>query len=296
MTGNRTFIQSAGDLQQWVCWRYKEREESKSAKVPIDPETGNRASIANPDDWTNRLSAERYHINENTHGIGFVFTSDDSYVGVDLDDCVTDDGTLEPWARDIVETLDCYTEYSPSDTGIHCICQGTLPGGRARNGQVEMYEQDRYFTVTADTLEGNIPDHAPSRTDELETVYEDYVETNENSDQSRTATAITTGGGRGGNSLSDEELIAKATSAKKSNEFLRLWRGNTSGNKSHSEADMELCCRLAFWTAGDPEQIDRLFRRSGLYREKWDEQRGDQTYGELTIRNAINEVDNFYVD
>jgi len=38
----------------------------------------------------------------------------------------------------------------------------------------------------------------------------------------------------------------------------------------HSRADLALCGMLAFWCGGDPERIDRLFRRSDLMREKWD--------------------------
>ncbi len=37
---------------------------------------------------------------------------------------------------------------------------------------------------------------------------------------------------------------------------------------SQSEADLALCNFLAFWTGGDAARIDRLFRRSGLYRPK----------------------------
>jgi putative DNA primase/helicase len=48
-----------------------------------------------------------------------------------------------------------------------------------------------------------------------------------------------------------------------------------------------LCSLLAFWTRGAAERIDRLFRRSGLFREKWDERHGAHTYGELTITKAI---------
>lgn len=34
---------------------------------------------------------------------------------------------------------------------------------------------------------------------------------------------------------------------------------------------MALVSMLAFWTGGDKEQMDRLFRQSGLMRAKWDE-------------------------
>ncbi|MCH7472795.1 class I tRNA ligase family protein [bacterium] len=44
---------------------------------------------------------------------------------------------------------------------------------------------------------------------------------------------------------------------------------------------------LAFWTGRDPVRMDQIFRRSGLMRDKWDEQRGAETYGQRTIATAI---------
>ena len=52
---------------------------------------------------------------------------------------------------------------------------------------------------------------------------------------------------------------------------------------------------LAFWTARDPYKMDEIFRKSNLYREKWDEQRGDDTYGNITISNAIESCQNEFV-
>jgi putative DNA primase/helicase len=71
-------------------------------------------------------------------------------------------------------------------------------------------------------------------------------------------------------------------------------RGDCAGYASRSEADLALCGALAFWTRGDPEQIDRLFRRSALYRAKWNEDRGDMTYGARTIAVAIGRCTAFY--
>lgn len=62
---------------------------------------------------------------------------------------------------------------------------------------------------------------------------------------------------------------------------------------SQSEADLAFCIILAFWTQ-DPVQIDRLFRDSRLLRPKWDEKRGAQTYGELTIAEALARQEDHY--
>lgn len=294
----------AKDRPQWVCWRYSDRDSSKPAKLPLSPSTGEPADVTNPADWSDLTTAQLYHyegeiigyretVPTNTDGFGFVFTADDPYVGVDIDDCVTLTGRIKPWAVDILNKLDCYTEFSPSGTGIHCVCQGSLPNGNARSANLELYEEGRFFTVTTNqvsSIETSV--HTPERTDELAKLYEEHIASEDStSDSPAQPTAVATGGG---NSLSDEEVVAKATEAANGDKFARLWAGSTKGYPSHSEADNALCAMLAFWTGGDPQQIDRLFRQSGLYREKWDESRGSQTYGGTTVQNAISQTGEFY--
>jgi primase-polymerase (primpol)-like protein len=90
--------------------------------------------------------------------------------------------------------------------------------------------------------------------------------------------------------LSDDDLIDRAKRARNGDRFTRLWAGNLSDyGGDHSRADAALCCMLAFWSNGDSDRIDRLFRRSGLMRDKWDRRSGETTYGALTIRVALNE-------
>ena len=96
--------------------------------------------------------------------------------------------------------------------------------------------------------------------------------------------------------LADTELIEKATAAKNGDRFERLWEGSTAGYDSHSEADMALCFHLAFWTGGDQSRVDRLFRRSGLMREKWDDihYADGSTYGEKTVERAVAKTTDVY--
>jgi len=74
-----------------------------------------------------------------------------------------------------------------------------------------------------------------------------------------------------------------------------LWRGDTSGHEGDdSAADMALCNILAFWTGKNAGETDRLFRQSGLMRPKWDERRGRDTYGNITIQKAIADCNQVY--
>ena len=93
------------------------------------------------------------------------------------------------------------------------------------------------------------------------------------------------GNNRQGNAdLADIELIHKAMSAANGAVFSRLWLGDTSAyTGDDSRADLALCSMLAFWTANDEIRVDRLFRQSRLYREKWER----QDYRQGTIKKAI---------
>ncbi|MFQ3319878.1 MAG: putative DNA primase/helicase [Natronomonas sp.] len=232
-----------------------------------------------------------------------MFTDDDPIVGVDLDDCrdpETDD--IDDDAQDIIKRLDSYTEVSPSGTGYHVLIRGELPEGRNRRGSIELYDTARFFTVTGDHVE-RTPTRVARRQDALVAIHREYVQDTERdtaaeSEQRGGADdqSPTTGTADGDVDLEDEELLEKATNASNGEKFKRLWNGNIVGYDSQSEADMALCCLLAFWTGGDRTQMEHLFRQSGLHREKWDEVHyaDGSTYGEKTIKRAIANTSEFY--
>lgn len=140
---------------QWVCWR-REIRAGKPTKVPYTPGTERRASTTDLMTWRTFSEAlEAYEAGEPPYdGIGFVFCSADPFVGIDLDDCRNPQtGEVEPWAQNIIDTFSAegYVEASPSGTGVHIIVSGIQKEG-ARRGRVEMYGQDRYFSVTGEKI------------------------------------------------------------------------------------------------------------------------------------------------
>jgi putative DNA primase/helicase len=44
---------------------------------------------------------------------------------------------------------------------------------------------------------------------------------------------------------------------------------------------------LRYWTDGDLLLMDALFRRSDLYRSKWDERHGELSYGQRTLQATL---------
>jgi putative DNA primase/helicase len=290
------------ERDQWVCWREEERD-GKSTKIPVTPGGGGFASSTESETWASFETALDYTETAHADGVGFVFTDDDPIVGVDLDDCRDPEtGDVDDAALDIIERLDSYTEVSPSGTGYHVLIRGELPDGRNRRGSIELYDTARFFTVTGDHVE-RTPTCVARRQDALRAIHREYVQETERdtaaeSEQRGSADdeSPTTGAAGVDVDLEDEDLLEKARNASNGEKFERLWNGNTAGYDSQSEADMALCCLLAFWTGGDRTQMDHLFRQSGLLREKWDEVHyaDGSTYGEKTIERAIATTSEFY--
>ncbi|SEP19739.1 hypothetical protein SAMN04487948_12049 [Halogranum amylolyticum] len=282
---------------QWVCWR-REQRDGKATKIPVVPGVGSFASSTDPETWADFETARDYLERGRADGIGFVFTEEDPIVGVDLDDCRdSESGDTDDDAQDIITRLDSYTEVSPSGTGYHVLIQGSLPEGRNRRGKIECYDTARFFTVTGDRVTGT-PTAVSQRQDALEAIHREYIADEETSTQATDSpTDVTQRDETTPNtSLDDDTLLEKASSASNGEKFDRLWNGSTSGYDSNSEADMALCCLLAFWSGGDAAQMDQLFRQSGLIREKWDEVHyaDGSTYGEKTIERAIERTAEFY--
>lgn len=94
------------------------------------------------------------------------------------------------------------------------------------------------------------------------------------------------------NTLTYQQLVTLAQSSVGGEKFVKLWKGWSEEYISESEADLAFCCILAFWTGGDYDKINELFRLSKRYREKWD--REDYRYA--TIIKALQQVTEHYVD
>jgi primase-polymerase (primpol)-like protein len=140
-------------LSQWVGWKGKPKENGKLDKIPIDPKTGNNASSSNPHTWGTFQEALDAISTFDLSGVGFVFNEGDPYVGIDFDDCFdSETSKIEHWVEEYVNTLNSYTEITPSGCGLHIIAKGEKPGDSCKKGNVEIYSHGRYFTVTGNVL------------------------------------------------------------------------------------------------------------------------------------------------
>ena len=281
---------------QWLLWKFEERD-GKKTKVPYRVNGHNKASSTNPKTWCTFDAAKKAQEFRVGDGIGFVFTRG-SFSGIDVDHCRNKTtGIIDEWALPILKTLNSYTEISPSGEGVHIIVVGSIPEGRTGGKErmegpnihpqaaIEIYSEGRFFTVTGNRLEG-YSDTPENRQDELRGMYLALFDDVEDRRGKKADPTLET---------ADKALILKAMCSKNGDLFKALWDGSTLGyGHDDSAADMALCNYLAFWTRKNSHQMDRLFRRSKLMRPKWDEKRGRQTYGEITIAEAIRSAVDVY--
>lgn len=299
-------------LARWVCWKLlPSKDGSKPRKLPIDPKTGGPAKSNDPSTWSDYETAALYCDQHNCSGIGFMLVKSDGLVGIDIDHCYDPvEKTFNETARAILMRQPTYSEFSPSGDGVHLWYRGVKPTKASRNSAtgVEMYDSSRYLTVTGNSLD-DVPDSVQTANpDTLLWIAERFLEPQK---QSKTAThskeapkedastekapmeqAPSNSGKAEKQKLNDADkaLLKKAMAAKNGTKFSALWNGDWEVHfESQSSADFSLCLMLAFWTCQNPKRIDRLFRASGLMRDKWDEPHYNdgKTYGEHTIEKAI---------
>ncbi len=279
--------------RQWVGWqprRVGPGDKARIAKLPLAPRTRRLADCMNPATWTGFGEAVEAYQQNKWAGIGFVFTADDPYVGIDFDDCrdpltgKINDETCQRLAR-----LGTYTEVSPSGTGVKCIARGTLPVRGTRHERIELYASARYFTLTGQVVENwSVIEDRP---DEVLALYKELKTPDRprTSQSVRHATRILV---RPDPDVSDDIIFGKASAARNGEKFRQLWQGTLEpANGDHSRADLMLCRILAFWCNGNEQRIQSLFRQSKLYRTKWDEPHATdgRNYGEITIQRAVSE-------
>jgi len=151
-------------IPRWVLWRLVEvgdEGNKRWSKLPTQT-NGQPASSTNPATWTDFPSVQHAYGEdpEKFAGIGFVFTSEDNLIGVDLDDCY--DHTTARFTnaalQHISDELEGYHEVSPSGTGIKIFTRADLAHAHVDHSQgLEIYPQGRFFTVTGHYLGGTIP-------------------------------------------------------------------------------------------------------------------------------------------
>jgi primase-polymerase (primpol)-like protein len=297
------------ECPQWVVWRLIPDPDdiaAKPKKLPYNARTGKMASSVNHSHWsTFEVAKAAYEASlqwKNTNGrqpyagVGFVLSEDDPYLGIDLDHCYDERGFLEPWASSVMNRMASYTERSPSGEGLRIFIRGSLPTDFKRKGRYEFYTSARYLTVTGDIV-GEPGRGIEDRAEEFNALHAEIFPPEPLSPPLPVSKSSTRalGSSLSGRPLTDDEIIERISGSQSNPSDRAYWDGDlTQSGGDHSKADLALMGVIAFYCNRDLVQMDRIFRRSALMRPKWDQRRGSQTYGAMTIAKSMRDRTSYY--
>lgn len=280
------------NLKHWCIYKLVwDEKRQKNTKVPFNAYTGQHAKSNDESTWSDYQTAlSAIHLYGGT-GLGFFFKP--PYFGIDIDNA---EGEIQRYLTgdiesnmiyEFIESMKSYSEYSQSGTGIHIIAKGELPEGRRRKGDVEIYNNGRFFVMTGNIASEYKTISEPKKTT-VERLYKRYIGESKVIELNRDNDMPTI-------DLSVDEIIEKAKQSKQGNRFqVFLDGGWESFYDSQSEADLAFANDLAFWCGRDFSKMDEIFRNSAMYRDKYDEKRGPKTYGQALLDKAIHETSSIY--
>ena len=284
----------------FCLWKLEKRN-GKPTKVPYDPKTGQMAKTNDPSTFSDFSTAMKaYAMGGGSGGTawsGIGYRVSEGIGAIDIDHCIREDGSLNDVAASILSFFPtAYFERSPSGTGLRgffmlspdFIYDKTIYYINNRKHGLEVYlpgVTNRFVTVTGDVYRpGKV-----SRDDEaLRLVLDTFMKRGSRKTGDSIVEPVSY--------LNDEQVIQHALKSESADKFRALYNGQWSElYETQSDADMAFAAMLAFWCGNVEEQIDRIFRTSGLMRDKWDRKTGDSTYGQITIRNAVSSNYTIYI-
>ena len=312
------YLEELKQRKQWVNYVITQRKNGKMGKPPINPHTLRNGSSADPGQWVDYKTAVRNKGSYATftaedgskHTLPIAGTSvvlTDGLCGIDLDHVIEDGKIKAAFVMKLITALDTYTEFSVSGTGLHLLLYAKdLPsdlsgkfkvdgnGNLNKNGKydIEIYSHKtgggHCFTVTENVFHNRpINKDVSDRIQHIFTTYDNA----RNKQRENPQPTLSPVGSDTPPERTDAEVLEVAFRFDKDGSFKRLYEGDLSMHgDDHSNADLAFTNKLASWTNGNRVQIDRIFRNSGLMREKWDRpiRRGsEKTYGQYTIDKAL---------
>jgi hypothetical protein len=278
-------------VSQFIVYRLTDSKSrtGKKDKLPIDARTGHTANAHDPAIWTNAQQAiHSARTLGAEYGVGFVFTENDPFFFIDLDNCLEPCGTKwSPLALSICNAFPgAAVEISSSGRGLHIIGSGRAPVHTCRNDalKLEFYTSGRFVALTGTSAQGSVgTEHAQA----LEWLVSNYFAPVVSTLSTPHEWTDTPCEGWNGNT-DDAQLFDRMIRSQSARSafgdgvsFRDLWEAdetalakayppNDSDTFDRSRADAALAQRLAFWTGNDCERIRRFMMFSKLVREKWD--------------------------
>jgi hypothetical protein len=244
-------------------------------KVPKNPRTGRNAQSTNP-----ATQGDAKYVLAHYDRFGYAVSDDDPFTFIDIDNGIDTAGQIKPWAQAIVDALPtAYWERSTTGTGLKGLVRGRILRNRiikVHDGQVEFHSRGKFTVLTGHRLEGSSATIGEGQA-ALNALYAELCPEQAPAQPSAATVEL---------SADDRTILARLR------RMPNMWRLYDAGDLhaydgNHSRGDQALCNALVSCGASR-EQADRLVRSSALMRDKWDEQRGEMTYGERTINTAFD--------
>jgi putative DNA primase/helicase len=282
----------------WTVWKPVSNGKRKPQKVPmslqVNKVTGlletKAASCNNPETWmTFEDALELLKSSKKFKGLAIALSPEppqectETLVGIDIDNSLLPDGTIDPERLEELKRFNTYTELSPSEIngGLRAFCYGSFPVNEGvHSGNTEIYQYGKFLSITGHKLSDFPATINVAQESLMEFRAKYFKSTDEIKETELPVTNI---------KFTDEELIEHLLNFRLAEKFKEMYYYGAKEGEDYSVKDKDLCKLITFWTQ-DIEQIDRIFRKSKLFRpEKWDKRHfsnGD-TYGQGTIKYAL---------
>ena len=280
--------------RRWCLYKIIERD-GKKTKIPLQV-NGKPAKSTDTSTWNTYdicLKALKINVGD---GLGFMLG--DGYLGIDIDKVTEDmaeyfkDNNADSMTADFLRNISTYAEFSPSGTGLHFIGKGKVPGDRKRYGNLEIYDKDRFFTVTGNTIKDKERNSIKDIESELKPLYDKYMPkpkaiSKENRKSANLTFYVT-------NRDILEKLFDRGYFAYSGEDLRQIYNGNYGSYfSSQSEADFFMLQRLIYYTGNINEAVS-FMERSGLSRDKWYKRRAGTNYLEYIAQKAFDGISTFY--
>ena len=286
--------------KRWCLYKIIVRD-GKNTKMPIMP-NGKPAKSNDRKTWHSYMDCMDALCKNQETGLGFFLG--DGYIGIDIDK--VSDEIMEysinfnaaSMTADFLRGISTYAEISPSKTGLHFIGKGKVPGERKRYKNLEIYDRDRFFTITGNILKDKNRSKIVNINQELLPLYKTYMPRIDYGESKVGRINLNPSSLAYKNRFSQNDILNILFNRgyfNYSGEDLRqIYNGNYQNYfNSRSEADFFMLGRLLYYTA-DVEKSISLMENSGIKRNKWYKRRGSTDYIHYIADRAMNGISKFY--
>lgn len=246
----------------WVVvktWWNAEKGKYNKRPVNCNSDKGEYAESDNPETWTTFDNALKYLKEKGGTTIAYALDGKDNISCIDLDRCYDENGQPTALAKEVLSKCGkTYIEKSVSGNGLHIFgkTEGMDIRSFSKDGDLEFYQKEHFIAMTGDGA-------GYSRLESFDT--SEMKELLSRKCEKREEWKGVCKGVNGLSTMTDRDVVEKASNAKNGDKFKRLYAGEDLQN-NHSNSDMSLMNLLAYWCNGDKEQMLRIFATSGLFR------------------------------